>query len=200
MFRRGTSQVVRAGATPGVNPVPRAIRDLGMAAWFGASLMGVFGVNRALADLDDPRERLRVLDAVWDRWTPPGGVAIAAHLLGSATAGRGNASRALAQHGMATGLALKGAISLAALAATVATRALRKQALAAADGAAVAYAPSLHAGATSIAAQAERRLRTAEAVVLVLTGTAVVLNAAISEEQRPLRTVAGILARPLPGR
>ncbi len=62
------------------NTLAHAMHDIGLAAWFGGSLMGAIGVNGAAADVDDPRQRARVANAGWDRWTPFNAVAIGAHL------------------------------------------------------------------------------------------------------------------------
>ncbi|MBC7373398.1 MAG: hypothetical protein H7323_05350, partial [Frankiales bacterium] len=50
------------------NTLAHALHDLGLAAWFGGSLMGAVGVNGAAADVDDPRQRARVANAGWARW------------------------------------------------------------------------------------------------------------------------------------
>ena len=41
------------------NTLAHALHDIGLAAWFGGSLMGAIGVNGAAADVDDPRQRCR---------------------------------------------------------------------------------------------------------------------------------------------
>ena len=66
------------------NTLAHALHDIGLAAWFGGSLMGAVGVNGAAADVDDPRQRARVANAGWGRWTPVNLVAIGAHLVGGA--------------------------------------------------------------------------------------------------------------------
>ena len=43
----------------------RAVRDMGLAAWFGSSLMGLAGLVPASKSQDDPGDRHRVLDAGW---------------------------------------------------------------------------------------------------------------------------------------
>jgi hypothetical protein len=52
------------------NTVARALHDVGLATWFGGSLMGAAGVNRAATAVEDPAQRLRVANAGWARWTP----------------------------------------------------------------------------------------------------------------------------------
>ena len=36
------------------NTVSRSLHDLGLAAWFGGSLMGAVGLNGAAAQVDEP--------------------------------------------------------------------------------------------------------------------------------------------------
>jgi hypothetical protein len=47
------------------NTVSRSLHDLGLAAWFGGSLMGAIGVNGAAAQVEEPKQRLRVACAGW---------------------------------------------------------------------------------------------------------------------------------------
>ena len=42
------------------NTLARSLHDLGLAAWFGGSLMGAVGLNGAAAMVDSPEQRLRV--------------------------------------------------------------------------------------------------------------------------------------------
>ena len=65
---------------PSDNTVARTLHDLGLAAWFGGSLMGATGVNGAAAVVEDPTQRLRVANSGWARWTPLNLAGIAAHL------------------------------------------------------------------------------------------------------------------------
>jgi hypothetical protein len=52
------------------NTMSRSLHDVGLAAWFGGSLMGAVGLNRAAAQVQEPTQRLRVANAGWNRWTP----------------------------------------------------------------------------------------------------------------------------------
>jgi len=51
------------------NTLACSLHDLGAAAWFGGSLMGVLGVNGAAAQVRDPTDRARVAAAGWRKWT-----------------------------------------------------------------------------------------------------------------------------------
>ena len=42
------------------NTLVRSMHDLGLAAWFGGSLMGVVGLNGAASEAKSPTERLRI--------------------------------------------------------------------------------------------------------------------------------------------
>lgn len=52
------------------NTVARTVRDLGLANWFGGSLMGAVGLNGSAGAVSDPQQRSRVPRAGWQRWTP----------------------------------------------------------------------------------------------------------------------------------
>ena len=60
----------------------RSMHDLGMAAWFGGSLMGAVGVNGAAGAAKDPTERLRLSSIGWAKWTPVQVAAIGVHAVG----------------------------------------------------------------------------------------------------------------------
>jgi hypothetical protein len=64
------------------NTVARSLHDLGLAAWFGGSLIGAVGLNGAAAAVDPAEQRLRVANAGWARWTPVNLAGIAAHVAG----------------------------------------------------------------------------------------------------------------------
>ncbi len=52
------------------NTVARSLHDLGLAAWFGGSLMGVVGVNKSAAAVTSRDQRARVANAAWAAWAP----------------------------------------------------------------------------------------------------------------------------------
>lgn len=176
-------------------PLVRALRDGGMAVWFGGSLMGVVALDRAVDDLSYP-EGLSAADEAWDRWNALGGIAVAANLLAGAVAVWGNKSRIVTQKGMAPQLAAEGIVTLAALAATVAARTFRKQAVrAAGDPAPTHDATSSSPDSPPEVVRARQRLRIAEYAVPALTGASVVINARTSEDQRPVRTLRQVAVR-----
>jgi hypothetical protein len=89
------------GMAPTDNTVARTLHDVGLAAWFGGSLMGAAGVNGAAAVVEDPTQRLHVANTGWARWTPLNLVGIAAHLIGGAVLTGADKSRLVGQQGVA---------------------------------------------------------------------------------------------------
>src|SRR4029079_6812689 len=82
------------------NTVVRSLHDLGAAAWFGGSLMGAVGVNRAAGTVRDPQDRAPVASVGWARWAPVNAAAIGAHLLGGGLLLYANRDRAKHQSGV----------------------------------------------------------------------------------------------------
>jgi hypothetical protein len=109
---------------PQDNTVARSLHDVGLAAWFGGSLMGAVGLNGAAATVDRPDERLKIANAGWARWTPVNLAGIAAHVAGGALLFRANKSRLAGQRGVAAATIAKTALTGMALGATAYARAL----------------------------------------------------------------------------
>ncbi|MEQ3541180.1 hypothetical protein WHI96_20405 [Pseudonocardia tropica] len=141
-------------------PVARTLHDVGLAAWFGGSLMGVTGLNGALDAVGDPAERERLAGAGWGGWGRIGTAATAAHLLGGAGLLARDAVRRR-EPGVAAAAATRTALTGAALAASAWAGALGRRA-ATPDGPDAAL---------------RRRIRVAEWAVPVATGAAVVAGA-----------------------
>ena len=183
------------------NTVARSLHDLGLAAWFGGSLMGAVGVNGASQELDDPTDRARVANAAWARWTPVNAGAIAAHLMGSVPLIWSNKTRLLAQPQARWVNATKGALTLAALAATGYARYAGEQVMRAerratsmplqeAGGMPVKDATTPEARTPDEVAGPQRQLTALQWVVPAITGGLVVLNAKAGEQQRPATVLA----------
>ena len=66
------------------NTLARSVHDLGLAAWFGGSLMGAIGVNRSAAKVARSKDTAHVAGAGWSAWTPVNLAAIGAYLAGGA--------------------------------------------------------------------------------------------------------------------
>ena len=97
------------------NTLARTLHDLGLAAWFGGSLMGAAGLNGAASVVQDPSQRLRVANSGWARWTPLNLAGIVAHLAGGAVLTGANKGRLAGQPGGAAASMVKAALTVAAL-------------------------------------------------------------------------------------
>jgi hypothetical protein len=115
------------------NTLARSLHDLGLATWFGGSLMGAVGLNGAAAVVDQPAQRLRVANAGWARWTPVNLAGIAAHLADGAVLLTGNKGRLATQRGVASATVAKATVTGLALAATAYARALGERLMQAGD-------------------------------------------------------------------
>jgi hypothetical protein len=109
------------------NTIARTLRDLGLASWFGGSLMGAAGLNGAASVVKDPTQRLRVANSGWARWTPLNLAGIVAHLAGGAVLTGANKVRLAGQQGVAAASTLKVALTVAALGTTAYARVLGKK-------------------------------------------------------------------------
>ena len=179
---------------PETDTLARSLHDVGLAAWFGGSLMGATGLNGAAAQVDDPRQRARVADAGWARWTPVNLAAIGAHLVGGALLTVANKGRLASQRGAGSATVAKTVVTVAALGATAWSRALGQKVMSAGD--------TPVEGATEPAARtppdvegAQRQLRVLQWVIPALTGVLLVMNARMGEQQRPKEVLTGAARR-----
>jgi hypothetical protein len=172
------------------NTLAHALHDLGLAAWFGGSLMGAIGVNGAAADVDDPRQRARVANAGWARWTPFNAVAIGAHLLGGAQLLKANKGRVATQQGVLANTNVKMALTAGALAATGYARVLGKKMQKAGD---VAVAGGTNPTATTPpeVAKAQKQLNALQWAIPGLTGAMLASSSLHEEQQRPSQVIGG---------
>jgi uncharacterized membrane protein len=181
------------------NTVARTLHDLGLATWFGGSLMGATGVNGAAAAVEDPTQRLRVANTGWARWTPLNLVGIAVHLAGGAVLTGANKSRLAGQQGVAATSAVKAALTLAALGTTAYARVLGKK-LERASDVPVEGGTTPSPTTPDQVTRAQRQLTVLQWVIPALTGALLVVNARMGEQQRPTRVTKGLVRRLLPGR
>jgi hypothetical protein len=181
------------------NTVSRSLHDLGLAAWFGGSLMGAVGLNGAAAQVEEPKQRLQVANAGWNRWTPVNLAGIAAHLAGGTVLLGANKGRVASQQGVAQATVLKIVLTGAALAATAWSRALGAK-LDQAGEVPVEGGTDPSADTPEDVAKAQRQLRVLQWVIPALTGAVLVLNARMGEQQRPAQVSGGLLGRLRPGR
>ena len=182
------------------NTVSRSLHDLGLATWFGGSLMGAVGLNGAAADVEEPKQRLRVANAGWNRWTPVNLAGIAAHVAGGAVLLGANKGRVASQQGVAQATVVKTALTGAALAATAWSRALGAK-LDEAGHVQVEGGTDPSTDTPEDMAKAQRQLKVLQWVIPALTGAMLVLNARMGEQQRPAQVSSkGLVRRLLPGR
>ena len=181
------------------NTVSRSLHDLGLATWFGGSLMGAVGLNGAAADVEEPRQRLRVATAGWNRWTPVNLAGIAAHVAGGAVLLGANKGRMASQQGVAKATVVKTALTGAALAATAWSRALGAK-LEEAGEVPVEGGTDPSGDTPQDVVKAQRQLKVLQWVIPALTGAVLVLNARMGEQQRPTQATSGLLGRLRPGR
>ena len=93
----------------------RSLHDVGLAAWFGGSLMGAVGLNRAAGAVQEPRQRLEVANTGWGAWAPVNLAGIATHLAGGAVLLVANKGRLASQRGVGRATVLKSALTGAML-------------------------------------------------------------------------------------
>jgi CBS domain-containing protein len=174
------------------NPVARSLHDLGLAAWFGGSLMGAVGLNGAAAAVDPAEQRLRVANAGWARWTPVNLAGIAAHVAGGSVLLMANKGRLAGQRGVATATIAKTALTGLALAATGYSRVLGAKLQQVGDTP-VEGGTTPAGGTPEEVAKVQRQLNVLQWVIPGLTGATLVLNAKMGEQQRPTKVTTGLL-------
>jgi hypothetical protein len=181
------------------NTISRSLHDLGLATWFGGSLMGAVGLNGAAAQVEEPKQRLRVANAGWNRWTPVNLAGIAAHVAGGAVLLGANKGRVGSQQGVARATVVKTALTGAALAATAWSRALGAK-LDQAGEVPVEGGTDPGGDTPEDVAKVQRQLKVLQWVIPALTGAVLILNARMGEQQRPAQVSGGLLGRLRPGR
>ena len=160
----------------------RALNDVGLAAWFGVSLAAAVEAEAGTAaDASGGNPPAR------PPWTALTLAAAAVHVAGGLLLLRSNKARLLAQRGVASTATIKSAVKVGALAATgwagwLARRTAVRQGAGGGDG------------------RTPRRLRLARWAATILTGTTLVLNARLGEQQRPTAVLSGVVRRLTPDR
>ncbi|HSH22989.1 MAG TPA: hypothetical protein VK975_02905 [Acidimicrobiales bacterium] len=186
----------RSSKSKNGNTIVRALNDLGLAAWFGGSLMGAIGLNGAAAQVDPPRERAKVANAGWARWTPANLAAIGAYTVGSLALTGANRSRLAGQKGVARTAIIKTILTAAAMGATAYSRALGQKVIDATPPVEGATEPS--DSTPPEVADAQRKLKVLQWAVPALTGATVILNSKMGEQQRPSEVSKGVVRRLTP--
>ena len=170
------------------NNVLRSANELSLAAWFGGSLMGATGMRRAVSEAGGGVE---AEGAGWSAWQPVQTLAIVTQLVSGAGLTVANRGRYIAQRGVARTSLLRTAVTGAAVAATIG---------AAKSGQQLAVVSSDAAAHTEEVNRLRSRTRMFQWLVPLLTGSLIVLDAVMGEQQRPQRVASGVIGRILPGR
>lgn len=174
---------------PSRNTFIRSLHDLGLATWFGGSLMGAVGLNGAAATAKDSKERLKVASVGWAKWTPVQAAALVLHGIGGAGLIFANKSRLLAQPESRTNTIVKLALTLVAVGTTVYSGVLGLTIADRADEGTVGVTEP-NSGASESLTSAQSQQRILQWVTPALTAILVILAAQQGEQQRPL---AGLL-------
>lgn len=165
------------------NTLVRSMHDLGLAAWFGGSLMGATGLNGATSKAKDSQERLRLSSDGWAIWTPWQIGAIAVHTVGSIGMILGNRERLRQQDGATASAVVKTVVTVAAAGATAYSGVLGKRLMDRQhEGAEAATTPT--AGASTELANAQNQLKFLQWSIPALTSVLVFLGAQQGEQQR----------------
>ena len=167
------------------NTLVRSFHDVGLAAWFGGSLMGAVGLNSAAASVSNPRERLAVASVGWKRWAPVQWAAMAAHGIGGVGLILGNTERLAAQKEGRVNTGVKLALTLVAIGASVYSGVVgMKMGANAGEPVEGTTEPATATSDELASAQAQQRVLqwVTPAVTLIL----IVLGAQQGEQQRPV--------------
>lgn len=182
----------------------QAVHDLGSAAWFGGSLMGIAGVNKSGNDLVHEVDKVRVASSAWQRFAPVQWAGVAAVLVAGSRLTAASTGRLAAQDGFARVGALKAGVGVAGALATayaaytgmkvgqLAERADREGRLEVQD----ASTPT--AGTPAELATWQKRQRVAQYLVPTLSGANVVLNSYLVQSYRPATALRQVAHRVLP--
>ncbi len=168
-----------------VSTAVRATHLVTNAAWFGSSLMGAVGLNPAAQRPDTQRERVEVSGTGWERWGPVQGGSIALHLLSGMAILADNSNRVVAHRPTTVAVALKTALTAAAVASSAAAYVYGER-LGRASG------EDGHPVDPEAADRARRKLAWLQWTTPALTGSLLVLDAQLGEQQRG---AAGLLDR-----
>jgi hypothetical protein len=175
------------------NTLVRSLHDLGLAAWFGGSLMGAVGLNGAAEREGGNLRTAQIASNGWALWTPVNAAAIGAHLVGAVGVLAANRGRVAGQRGVGASTVAKTVLTGAALAVTGYSRVLGKK-IELASSPAQARAELAEEVPVGVE-QAQQQLRVAQWTIPLLTGALEVLNALHGEQQRPGEQARGVAQR-----
>jgi hypothetical protein len=166
------------------NTLVRSLHDIGLAAWFGGSLMGAVGLNGGASTAKSPVERLSISSAGWAKWAPVQLAALGTHAIGGIGLILGNKERLAGQSEARTNTIVKAAITGVAGVVTLYSAMVgRKMAAHASEGATATTTPSDYASDELTSAQKQQKVL--QWVIPAITAVLVVLAAQQGEQQRP---------------
>ena len=158
------------------NVVARSVNELSLAAWFGGSLFGSLASARAGAARDESGEERA---AAWDAWRPVEATAVVAQLVSGTALTIANRRRVVGQSGVGVSTLTRMALTGAATAATV-----------------LVWRAAARQHSDDFASERKQApSATLRWSVPVLTGSMLVLDAWMGEQQRPASVVSGVLRR-----
>jgi hypothetical protein len=186
--------------------IAQAVHDLGSALWFGGTVMGVAGVNKSGADLQQGIDRIRVASSAWGRFAPAQWAGIGATLVAGLQLTRVGGRRMALQKGFAGVGGLKAGLAVAGAAATAYAAycgaqigKLAEQTEMSGEKLDVKDATSPTEQTPTELATWQRRQRITQFLVPVLAGGNIVCGSYLVQSYRTVATAKGVLRRVLPG-
>jgi hypothetical protein len=171
------------------NTIIRSMHDLGLAAWFGGTLMGATGLNGAAAKAKDPVERLTLSSLGWARWAPVQLAALSVHAVGGAGLIMANRRRLAMQQGARSNTGVKLALTVAAAVTSFWSASLgKKMAEHASEGTRGTTEPS--GSASPMLQSTQRQQKILQWATPVLTGVLLIMAAQQGEQQRSAAGIA----------
>jgi hypothetical protein len=174
--------------------IARTMHDLGLAAWFGGSLMGATAVERGAAEASADEERLEIVDAAWRAWKPVQIAAIGAFAVGGAILTYTNRSRVKNQEGVAKLSLWKTGLAAATVGTTMYAARLGRE-LAEAEGTPVVSGTTPSEETPDDIASKQRRLKMVQWAVPAQVAALIALSATQGEQQRPENVLEGVSRR-----
>jgi len=175
------------------NTIVRSMHDLGLAAWFGGTLMGAVGLNGAANEAKDSTERAHLASVGWAKWAPVNAAAIGVHVVGAAALLNANIGRVRNQKGVRTSSIVKTALTVAAMGSTAYSGKLGRD-IGAAGHVEAAGGTVPHERTPDKVAKAMQQERIVQWVNPALTGALIIVSALQGEQQRPLSIARGLVS------
>src|ERR671919_485568 len=176
------------------NSWARAAHDLGLATWFGGSLMGAVGLNPAVKQASSANERIEVANAGWARWTPVNAIGIASYTVGGAVLTWANKGRLAAQSGVGRATMAKNAVSLVALAATGYSRVLGQRLMDHENVPAKDGTTPVEETPPDVK-KIQQQLKILQYAIPAHVGALIAISAVMGEQQRTTQVARGVVRR-----